>query len=253
MGTITLGLLINFLVLSILLILSIFDTFGRYWQEIAAVAGGLTIIFSLTGHLQRIVQNLMVVIRNVIKFARYPKRINLIETALTENGHKLDCLTNKLNEVMAEFKPNSGSSLRDSVNEIMKRQSRAEIIRRRTIDDDGRLIWETDETGAAVFISEALAEILGMSPTEALGWGWTSAIHDDDKERVTEEWMKAVKEKRSFQQYYRFETRGRAPVRVAGRAYPIRLGNDVVGFVGSLTIIKPVVITKKQTQELLGN
>src|SRR5262249_41743842 len=42
--------------------------------------------------------------------------------------------------------------------------------------------------GAAVYINRQWLEYTGLSEDQALGWGWTAAVHRGDLDRLTEYW-----------------------------------------------------------------
>ncbi len=53
-------------------------------------------------------------------------------------------------------------------------------------------IFRTDAQGLCVYVNKRWLEIAGMTEPQALGEGWSLAVHADDRERVFQEWSQAV-------------------------------------------------------------
>jgi diguanylate cyclase (GGDEF)-like protein/PAS domain S-box-containing protein len=53
-------------------------------------------------------------------------------------------------------------------------------------------IFETDEHGDCTFVNPRWLELAGIPASQALGRGWLSAIHSDDRERVVAAWSQAT-------------------------------------------------------------
>jgi PAS domain S-box-containing protein len=50
------------------------------------------------------------------------------------------------------------------------------------------LVWSANPDGSANFFNERWLRYTGLLPEEALGWGWTSVIHSDDRDMLTDYW-----------------------------------------------------------------
>jgi len=111
-------------------------------------------------------------------------------------------------------------------------------------------IFRTDAAGATTFVNEPYCEISGQSREAALGQGWVTAVHPDDRARVLQEWQQAVKQQQSFASELRLQRPdGRVIwVETHARAEPDADGK-VTGFVGALTDISE----RKHAEEVLRN
>ena len=79
------------------------------------------------------------------------------------------------------------------------------------------LTWVSLMDGQVVFTSSRWSEYTGRRSDELVGWGWTSVVHPDDRERVLAEWRQGValardacfelRLRRHDGAYYWFETR----------------------------------------------
>jgi len=99
-------------------------------------------------------------------------------------------------------------------------------------------IFRTDAQGHCIFVNERWCQIAGLTPTQALGDGWATALHPDDRERVAGEWYQAAQDDRPFQLEYRFQHRDGTAFWVYGQSVAERnAGGQVVSYVGTVTDI----------------
>ena len=87
------------------------------------------------------------------------------------------------------------------------------------------IVWRTDAHGRLLFISSRWFELSGQSESEALGWGWTKAVHPEDRERIRRTWEHTALTLEEYSQEWRMITREGEPRYLATRAIPIR-GDD---------------------------
>ncbi|HAT65214.1 MAG TPA: hypothetical protein DCS66_11530, partial [Flavobacteriaceae bacterium] len=60
-----------------------------------------------------------------------------------------------------------------------------------------------NEEGECTYVNEEWMKYSGMEFNEALRYGWTNALYPDDKERVINEWQKAVTNNIEFESQFR--------------------------------------------------
>ena len=96
-------------------------------------------------------------------------------------------------------------------------------------------IYETDVDGRCTFVNQRWSEIAGIPWDEALGTGWTRAIHPDDRNSVETAWATAVGAGGQFAQEFRMR-RPDGDVRwVWSEAVAIAAGEGgETGFIGTL-------------------
>ena len=63
---------------------------------------------------------------------------------------------------------------------------------RRTLDSLPQLVWSTFPDGAAEYFNQRWYEYTGLTPEQALGWGWTAAIHPEDLDELTAIWLRIL-------------------------------------------------------------
>ncbi|MDX2150727.1 MAG: PAS domain S-box protein [Bryobacteraceae bacterium] len=69
---------------------------------------------------------------------------------------------------------------------------------RETADAMPVLVWVCSPAGAAVHLNQRWYEYTGQTEDRALGEGWLEVVHVDDRERVAEEWRKALEARSLF-------------------------------------------------------
>jgi PAS domain S-box-containing protein len=94
-------------------------------------------------------------------------------------------------------------------------------------------IFHTDVDGRCLSVNMRWCEITGLEQGEALGEGWTRAVHPDDRERIIEEWSRATRDDRAFETKFRFRRPDGAITPVLGQALPKRdTRGRISGFIG---------------------
>jgi PAS domain S-box-containing protein len=99
-------------------------------------------------------------------------------------------------------------------------------------------IFRTDAEGLSTYVNPRWCEISGLSAVDALGNGWLSAVHADDKKAMLEGWDDAVGKKVHSLSEYRFVRPDGSIAWVYGQATPEKnLAGQVIGYVGNITDI----------------
>jgi PAS domain S-box-containing protein len=75
-------------------------------------------------------------------------------------------------------------ALKKALVEIKSSEARLRTI----IDTIPALAWSARPDGSAEFFIQRWLDYVGLSPEEASGWGWTSAVHADDLNRLADYW-----------------------------------------------------------------
>ena len=110
-------------------------------------------------------------------------------------------------------------------------------------------IFRTDLAGSTVYVNERWLQIAGLDATRAMGAGWASAVHPDDRDEVVMRWAEAVRARRPFAAEYRFLAPGGKVTWVIGEAVPETDETDErTGYVGTITDITE----RKRSEEALG-
>ncbi len=120
--------------------------------------------------------------------------------------------------------------------EALTAQLRASEERFYALADEAPVgIFETDIDGRCLFANRHWLRIAGMSLGQALGSGWTQAIHPEDRRMVFEGWEASVRERRDFRLDYRFQGPAGGVTWVEGRsARKIDQRGELRGYLGSI-------------------
>jgi PAS domain S-box-containing protein len=94
-------------------------------------------------------------------------------------------------------------------------------------------IFLADASGARSFVNERWSVITGLSTAEAMGMGWTRAIHPDDRDAVLLSWQRAVASGYDFHQEYRLQNKHGKVTWVIGEA----TSAGQFGYIGTITDI----------------
>lgn len=123
-----------------------------------------------------------------------------------------------------EFKPNGGSSIRDSLNrlEISVAATRQTSLTLASVI--GVAYFQADSTGSYVYVSRDWQKMTGMFAEEALGNGWSETISATERDMVTSSWADAVKNARPW----------RAKCHLAGGSEIHMMANPIKSHSGTL-------------------
>jgi diguanylate cyclase (GGDEF)-like protein/PAS domain S-box-containing protein len=94
-------------------------------------------------------------------------------------------------------------------------------------------IFFSDRDGSCMFVNERWCELTGLTFEEALGDGWSAALHPDDREAVSDEWAAASAEERDSVVEYRFLRPDGSVAWVKGYASAVYGTEGLLGWVGS--------------------
>ncbi len=96
------------------------------------------------------------------------------------------------------------------------------------------LVYVTDAKGECIYVNRRWREAAGMTSEEAYGNGWLNAVHEDDREKIAEQWQRSVQSEGLWGFEYRFKNREGKVTWVYGTAEKIMAADgSVVGFAGT--------------------
>ncbi len=109
-----------------------------------------------------------------------------------------------------------------------------------------------DRDGYPVFYNPMAEELHGIPIDAAARNGWADAVHPEDRERVTTNWYEAARSGTRWADTYRFRHPDGRIVWVSGRAAPMRLDGEMIGFVGTLEDITALKAAEAELADLLA-
>jgi PAS domain S-box-containing protein len=108
-------------------------------------------------------------------------------------------------------------------------------------------IFRTNPDGNTTYVNPKYLDLSGLSSEEAYGIGWLNAVHPEDRGKLSGTWLNNFKSKRESGAEYRFLKPDGSIVWVIGKAVPELIGNEVTGYIGTITDITG----RKWTEEVL--
>jgi PAS domain S-box-containing protein len=110
-------------------------------------------------------------------------------------------------------------------------------------------IFLTDIQGDCLYINRGYQEMSGLTFDDALGKGWHTAVHPDDRERLFAEWYTVTAEgKKGLETTFRFQDPHGNVIWTSAKAVEIRDGEIRLGYVGTVEDITE----RKAVQEALS-
>jgi len=62
-----------------------------------------------------------------------------------------------------------------------------------------QIVWTARPDGAADYFNQRWAAYTGLTPEQAMGWGWTPALHPEDRQSAADAWHAAVRQGSSYE------------------------------------------------------
>jgi two-component system, LuxR family, sensor kinase FixL len=113
-----------------------------------------------------------------------------------------------------------------------------------------------DSTGQCVDVNARWCEMAGMGRLESLGDNWYSAVHPDDRPRLSHEWSQAVEDGAVYHSEFRFLRPDGAILWLVCQGVPLRDANGVIsGFIRAaldVTVLKQTERDLKVSREQLS-
>ena len=92
-----------------------------------------------------------------------------------------------------EFRPNGGSSIRDSLNRLETSVAATRQTSLTLASVLGVAYFQTDANGDYRYVSKEWQRMAEMFAEDALGGGWINGIHANHRHQVLREWQDALK------------------------------------------------------------
>lgn len=110
-------------------------------------------------------------------------------------------------------------------------------------------IFKTNPDGYTTYVNPKWSQLSGLSFENALGDGWLSNVHPEDKEKLSMGWQESTRDRKVSYSEYRFKQPDGTIAWVMGQAIPeTNSENQIVGYIGTITDITE----RKQTEEALA-
>ncbi|MCK6615755.1 MAG: PAS domain S-box protein [Ignavibacteriaceae bacterium] len=111
-------------------------------------------------------------------------------------------------------------------------------------------IFKTDPDGLTTYVNIKWCELAGITPDEAMGDGWLTALHPDDRERIHKKWKRDSTIKTNSEAEYRFVRHDGSVVWVIGFAVPEMIEGRIAGYIGTITDVTELKQTELKLRQL---
>lgn len=173
-------------------------------QTVAAIVGALTPLIGWLG--RKILRRLDALIDT---FGVMEAKIDTVHSAQQRLASRVETIEDKVETLGKEFKPNGGSSVRDTLDELREQLLILDGRHRARFDGDGLATYECDAHGECTYASAAVAELFGLPAEELHGRGWLKAlVTAEERIRVWGNWQAAVELKLPYEDEYVILVRG---------------------------------------------
>ena len=127
-----------------------------------------------------------------------------------------------------------------AIRERATRDLRASEERFRTLASSlPYIVFESDETGAALFVSDEYTAYSGLSSESARGSGWIDIVHPEDVSRTQQAWAGAIASSQQFSEQFRLRRADGSYRWFAARALPQRGPDGAISrWIGTLTDVQ---------------
>lgn len=164
--------------------------------------------------------------------ANSPIRLNNVEKRFSHFEEKLDT-------IIAELRPNGGSSLKDQMNRLEANNVISTSQRQILLDIHTGAVWVSDKEGNCTWANKNYMEKTGATIEDFKGNNWIKLIASEDRNRVQAEWFDSVKEGRDFDlEYSLVNLKSGIKLKVHGRGTPIKKDDGtVLGYNGIISFL----------------
>jgi PAS domain S-box-containing protein len=111
-------------------------------------------------------------------------------------------------------------------------------------------IFRTRPDGYTTYVNPRWSELSGLSIDEALGYGWIKAVHPEDRIKLEQKWRENINKRDTSIDEYRFLRPDKSIVWVIGNAVPEIVGNNLLGYVGTITDVTELKVSEQQLRNL---
>lgn len=115
-------------------------------------------------------------------------------------------------------------------------------------------IFSSDTVGRCTFVNRRWCEIAGLTPEQALGEGWKTALHPEDRTRIAAGWGEAVRAGEFSTAEYRFMRPDGTVTWLVGQARGQFTAEGVLsGYVGTITDVTKLKHADEERKKMEGH
>ncbi|MDZ8236157.1 MAG: PAS domain S-box protein [Nostoc sp. ChiQUE01a] len=124
---------------------------------------------------------------------------------------------------------------------------------RNMADNAPVMVWVTDATGYCTYLSQSWYEFTGQTEETGLGFGWTNAVHPEDRESARNIFLGATDRQEPFRLEYRLRHKDGEYHWAIDAASPwFGVDNEFKGYIGSVIDISDRKRAEQEREQLLA-
>ena len=128
----------------------------------------------------------------------------------------------------------------------LARLAASERMYRTAMEISGRMAWAADAQGAVTLMRTPFSTVTGVAEADALGDGWLTIVHPDDRDRVRQVWRAAVASGERYDCEFRARRADGSYRLMRSRGVPLRGdGQSITGWTGTTEDIEE----KRRTEQ----
>ena len=194
-------------------------TWVRMLSQAAAAVTATAILWPLLKKIIRAVKGCLLEVRYMITQRRLHQELDA-----------------KLNMILAEVKPNGGTSMKDALNRLERNVDFVASFQRAQNSRSKKPMVQTDPAGRVIWANGAFVQLVGQPERALLGTGWVNIIAPEERDRTEENWEHIVEEGRELDEIQTYIGPDGKRFRVHVRAHPIMgMNNNLYGYLAEVT------------------
>ena len=158
--------------------------------------------------------------------------------AIEAAGEMFKVLSESIAGLKSQLDKMDSEGMRDSIARMEVMLHHMRVSQELSNDSSGMLIWRADTQGRVVWVSKACKQRIGaVDDSELLGWSWLNIVHPEDRERVRNRFLQAIKDRSEAHDSFRcVMIQSGLSINVNSFIKPVWIGDDIAGWQGVLTI-----------------
>ncbi|UPG88226.1 sensor domain-containing diguanylate cyclase [Luteibacter aegosomaticola] len=133
-----------------------------------------------------------------------------------------------------------------SLDEALRTTARQRSELEAFIDAAPLAVFHADKTGRPTWLNEDAEELVGTERGTSVVETMREGLHADDRERLVRAWNRLLDEATELDEVFRMRSRTGERLWAHAHACPVRVGDDVTGFVAVLRNITPEMLLQEE-------
>lgn len=122
---------------------------------------------------------------------------------------------------------------------VIGKLNHLDLVTSRHTEVSPECFWETDAHGFCTDVNASWEKLFGLTKEQAAANGWRQRIHHEDRDRVMDSWVEAIRYRQQWTETYRVVRQDGKAIQCLARARPyLSHTGELVGYLGTTTVIE---------------